>query len=197
MEISDQSDGEDVEGQPAAKKARHSAPAAEQSVPKWSNPDAETALPPEENQRKKKDVVKLIRKARMDDNSAARLAASTEAEDFISFDDFGEDEDAGVGVGGGGGDEVDEDADAIQQNGFARDPSPRPPVASRAAADPLGSRKRTHNDEIKPPTYTLQKKNLRQRAGGSIVRDWAPTKGENSCPWLVKDHSKTSEMSVW
>ncbi|KAF5022590.1 hypothetical protein F66182_5361, partial [Fusarium sp. NRRL 66182] len=56
------------------------------AAPKWSNPDPYTALPcPDETTRKKKDVVKLIRKARVEDQSD-KLAASTEAEDFISFD---------------------------------------------------------------------------------------------------------------
>lgn len=57
------------------------------SVPKWSNPDPYTVLPPvDENARKRKDVVKIIRKA--------RIAAEKELEnenqvaandDFISF----------------------------------------------------------------------------------------------------------------
>jgi non-canonical poly(A) RNA polymerase PAPD5/7 len=215
MDFSEQSG--DEEGQPASKRARHSAPdtAAAQSAPKWSNPDADTALPPiEDNQRKKKDVVKMIRKARNEDNSAARLNASTEAEDFISFD-FGDDDAA----------EDDDDADAGEAaedasrgspeaasrhaehpeapRGPAHDARPAPPAQhrdeSRHAKDdgPLGSRKRTHDDEIKPPAYGPLKKNMRTPARGKIVGEWAPRRGEDPCPWLYKDHSKSSTLSVW
>lgn len=57
------------------------------SEPKWSNPDPYTVLPPvEESQRKKKDVVKLIRKARKEAETAGgernQVAAN---DDFISF----------------------------------------------------------------------------------------------------------------
>jgi len=57
------------------------------SIPKWSNPEYYTALPPpDESQRKKRDVVKLIRKARVaigkSTSSANQVAAN---DDFISF----------------------------------------------------------------------------------------------------------------
>ena len=57
------------------------------SEPKWSNPDPYTVLPPvDESQRKKKDVVKLIRKARKEAEAAGgernQVAAN---DDFISF----------------------------------------------------------------------------------------------------------------
>ena len=59
------------------------------SVPKWSNPDPYTVLPPpEETTGKKTDFVKLIRKAK---NLAAEKAAGHNAvaanDDFISFGD--------------------------------------------------------------------------------------------------------------
>ncbi|KAI6250144.1 Terminal nucleotidyltransferase 4B [Erysiphe necator] len=53
--------------------------------PRWSNPDPYTALPPpDESQKKKKDVVKLIRKARISSGSKTKLETPTD--DFISFD---------------------------------------------------------------------------------------------------------------
>ncbi|KAI0417778.1 hypothetical protein F5X98DRAFT_133222 [Xylaria grammica] len=55
-----------------------------QDVPKWSNPDPYTALPPPETSRKK-DVVQLIRKARVE-AEAKKPTAPTEAADFISCD---------------------------------------------------------------------------------------------------------------
>ena len=58
------------------------------AVPKWSNPEYYTALPPpDESQRKRKDFVKLIRKARVanetKENTRSQAAANV---DFISFD---------------------------------------------------------------------------------------------------------------
>ena len=60
---------------------------SEASVPKWSNPDPYTVLPPvDESQRKKRDVVKLIRKARVaadkENITQNEVAANN---DFISF----------------------------------------------------------------------------------------------------------------
>lgn len=81
----------DSEGEhPRAKRARIRSPepAAEESKPKWSNPDPYWALPPpDESQTKKKDVVKLIRKAKVE--AAQPETQSKAASDFISlnFDD--------------------------------------------------------------------------------------------------------------
>ncbi|KAB8437368.1 hypothetical protein FH972_025048 [Carpinus fangiana] len=55
------------------------------SVPKWSNPDPYTALPPpEESTGVRTDVVELIRKARSD--AAKEKLSAGDGEDFISFD---------------------------------------------------------------------------------------------------------------
>ena len=99
MEFSDDSDAEPQE--PAAKRARvASGPtsAADEAAPRWSNPDPYTALPPpDETTRKKKDVVQLIRKARVEADSKKSTTAS-EAADFISCDfSDGEDEDINTG----------------------------------------------------------------------------------------------------
>ncbi|KAL1311306.1 hypothetical protein AAFC00_001486 [Neodothiora populina] len=89
----DDSDSEDEH--PRAKRARIQSPVAvpqEESKPKWSNPDPYWALPPtEEGQRNKKDVVKLIRKAKVE--AAKPQDASNAASDFISlnFDDDADD----------------------------------------------------------------------------------------------------------
>jgi non-canonical poly(A) RNA polymerase PAPD5/7 len=101
----DMSDDENGAAEQPSKKARTVRKAADgDSVPKWSNPDPYTALPPpDESQRKKKDVVKLIRKARVETN-AGSTAKVDPADDFISFD-FGDEEDdsadkSGMGVEG-------------------------------------------------------------------------------------------------
>ncbi|KAI1380253.1 hypothetical protein F4677DRAFT_452700 [Hypoxylon crocopeplum] len=87
MDISDNSESDAAE--PASKRARTSAFATakpEQDIPKWSNPDPYTALPPpDESSRKKKDMVQLIRKARVE-AEAKKPAAQVEGLDFISCD---------------------------------------------------------------------------------------------------------------
>ena len=87
MDMSDD-EGQEEDGQPMKKQARTGMKAADgESVPKWSNPDPYTVLPPpDETQRKKKDVVKLIRKARIEAVSASKANARGETDDFISFD---------------------------------------------------------------------------------------------------------------
>ncbi|KAI0133453.1 hypothetical protein BJ170DRAFT_678402 [Xylariales sp. AK1849] len=86
MEISDESGTESNE--PANKRARLAVTTSntDQAMPKWSNPDPYTVLPPtDETQRKKKDVVQLIRKARVEAD-LQKPSVSTEAADFISCD---------------------------------------------------------------------------------------------------------------
>ncbi|KAK1675832.1 hypothetical protein BDP55DRAFT_693893 [Colletotrichum godetiae] len=235
MEISDNSDEEDDEesGEPSTKRARRSGnDESGNSVPKWSNPDPYTALPPPDAaDRKKKDMVKMIRKARVDETAADKLKASTEAEEFISFD-F---------------DEPNDEEEIILPPSEPPSPPPPPPpgpapplqsssIASRvtpsgprsergnpptssgsspAAApftpskpstlppkpaalnDALGSRKRTADDHIKPPTYAPLKKVNKMPVGGAILSEWKVTKGEDPTPWIDADHSKTSDISVW
>jgi non-canonical poly(A) RNA polymerase PAPD5/7 len=91
MDLSD-GEGADEAQQPKKKQTRTEILAADgDSVPKWSNPDPYTALPPpDESQRKKKDVVKLIRKARVAATSENINKTEAVADDFISFD-FGDD----------------------------------------------------------------------------------------------------------
>lgn len=90
MDIS--GDSEDEGTEPAAKRVRLNDDPAAQAAPKWSNPDPYTALPPpDETQRKKKDVVQMIRKARVE-AEAKKDSATSDAAEFISFD-MSDDED--------------------------------------------------------------------------------------------------------
>ncbi|ESZ92184.1 hypothetical protein SBOR_7441 [Sclerotinia borealis F-4128] len=84
----DMSDDDDNNDQPKKKMARTGAKAADgDSAPKWSNPDPYTALPPPgESDRKKKDVVKLIRKARVTSGAEGPAKTDADQDDFISFD---------------------------------------------------------------------------------------------------------------
>lgn len=201
MEISSASDSEE----PSRKRLRTDDATDEaNAAPKWSNPDPYTALPcPDETTRKKRDVVKLIRKARVD--AAAKPKASTEAEDFLSFDTT-EDED-----------EDDEDGDEDEKAIPAPPSEPQPPLPPSGPAafshkhpsdkakqnslpvpdrsGPLGSRKRTADDEIKPPDYGQLKKVSMKPSKGSVTSTWLPKKHEEPCPWQTQDHSSTNSMA--
>nr|XP_036586245.1 poly(A) RNA polymerase cid14 [Colletotrichum truncatum]KAF6796652.1 poly(A) RNA polymerase cid14 [Colletotrichum truncatum] len=238
MDISDNSDDDSAE--PSSKRVRRDGnDESGDSVPKWSNPDPYTALPPPDAdaQRKKRDMVKMIRKARVDDTAADKLAASTEAEEFISFDFGGDDN--------GNEEEIilppsrsptpppppppgpppaQSAAAALREpptgpradldrqtttnghtNGSAASSGPSTPATNRsglptkpiAADDALGSRKRTVDDHIKPPTYGPLKKVNKMPVGGAILPEWEVTRDEDPTPWIVTDHSKTSDISVW
>lgn len=76
--------------EPAAK--RRALPSTSQQAkeganqPKWSNPDPYTVLPPIDDARKRKDVVKLIRKARKEAEGGTPEQSQVAAnDDFISF----------------------------------------------------------------------------------------------------------------
>ena len=87
MDMSDD-DEDDESAEPKKKQVKTVKKAADgDSVPKWSNPDPYTALPPVEESRKRKDVVKLIRKARVEAATAKAGESAPVADDFISFGD--------------------------------------------------------------------------------------------------------------
>jgi non-canonical poly(A) RNA polymerase PAPD5/7 len=104
MDLSN-SDDEDT-NQPRKKQARTTTKAADgDTVPRWSNPDPYTVLPPiDASERKKKDVVKLIRKARVTNSAENAAKTDAAADDFISLDfgdeEFGAQPQSGIGVEG-------------------------------------------------------------------------------------------------
>lgn len=85
----DMSDSDNQSGEPTAKRARTTTkPDDGDSAPKWSNPDPYTALPPlTDADKKKKDMVQMIRKARVETSGArTSLAAPRADQDFLRFD---------------------------------------------------------------------------------------------------------------
>lgn len=181
MEVSE-SDG----GEPRRKKARTlvTSDALGDSAPKWSNPDPYSVLPPSDDPaRKRKDVVKLIRKARVSATQASETAnAVTANDDFISF----------------GG---DNDIDQVDHDMFdAPEGAPIGPRANRStgtrtdprpASDPsLGNRKRTYDDDIKAPSRDVPARPVRAgkpgksfNADGSIVLQWRHVDVTTAAPW--------------
>ncbi|OTB09650.1 hypothetical protein M426DRAFT_6913 [Hypoxylon sp. CI-4A] len=201
MDISDNSDDDVAE--PAAKRARTSNTKPEQEIPRWSNPDPYTALPPSDDAtRKKKDMVHLIRKARVE-AEAKKPMAQTEGLDFISCD-LDDDE---------GGDDAEYYEKPIPKAGaaltnLAHDPPPPVPSTSATiiegskenpiAISPstsLGNRKRTNDDKIKLPHTSLSSSKKMATSGG-ILPIWQPRDGDNPCPWVEIDHSATPSMGT-
>ncbi|CAG9954786.1 unnamed protein product [Clonostachys rosea f. rosea IK726] len=224
MDISSDSEADDLDydtdsQEPAKKRVKTSAATngeVSNSTPKWSNPDPYTALPcPDETLGKKKDVVALIRKARND--AAQSQSAPPDVEDFIAFgssSDEGEAEDEpppappppprfslpppptqprqadfkvkGSSLPG---------APSSVPHPPTGPKSQRPNVYNVDSRNDLGSRKRTADDEIKPPDYGQLKKANMRPANGAIVEDWAIVKGEPPCPWATDDHSDAASLA--
>ncbi|KAM3086910.1 hypothetical protein ACMFMG_001030 [Clarireedia jacksonii] len=235
MDMSDD-DGE----QPKKKMARTDNKTADgDSAPKWSNPDPYTALPPpDETQQKKKDVVKLIRKARVTSTSDTPTKASAAADDFISFDfdndpaEQSADEDDYEPPPFEAVDRapkhtqsrfshldnirkhdspqephalnVQQVQDIInqttngQQQNALNTPQKKITKALDISSDPsLGSRKRTANDEIKPPPRVTKVIPGKPPAvNGSLLKEWRCISSTDGTPWL-QDHSDTSNMGLW
>jgi non-canonical poly(A) RNA polymerase PAPD5/7 len=214
MDLSDsenEASGDSAE-QPKKKQAKTETGAADgNSVPKWSNPDPYFVLPPvDESTHKKKDVVKLIRKARVQDAMNALPKPGADADDFISFD-FGDEDEAEESEKES---EADGPADRIhdQSNGFShRDEivGPRPPKQDLDVATPpakaramepntdsdLGNRKRTYDDKIKGPSM-VPKPVPRGASSGKITSEWRAKDGIDPTPWLL-DHSETANLGAW
>lgn len=96
----DMSEGESGVDEHQAKRLRlqDATPPDSDSRPKWSNPDPYSVLPPvEEPRAKRKDVVQLIRKAKVVNNANTEVQANavSKNDDFIPFD-FGSDEEGEV-----------------------------------------------------------------------------------------------------
>lgn len=217
----DISDDENDSAQPTAKRARTAANSTSaDEAPKWSNPDPYTALPPEQDaDKKKKDVVQLIRKARVEPAKSTRTSLLADDEDFIRCDSGSED-----------GSDEEEFIDPLTYNSQRSHNrgAPQQPInaivpaasttslgPSKASAVPaankatrriefdmdtprssdLGSRKRTHDDVLKLPAHAQLKSAPKRPSGGSIVSEWRTKKGENQSPWVTSP-SSTTQVNV-
>ncbi|KAK5651387.1 hypothetical protein OQA88_12544 [Cercophora sp. LCS_1] len=192
-------------GEPSTKRARVAGSQAEgdsepKFAPRWCNPDPYTALPAVDTTTagKKKDVVQLIRKARVQ-TGESRPSLPTTVEEFISFDgDSSEEEDdepSGSGVN------LAAPPPTAPVPGAPIPVAPIPVVTAQAALGPsysnnipvpqernlaLGSRKRTHNDVIKQPDTRLTNPPTVKQLG--VVSYWAAKPGEDPVPWYAFHH---------
>lgn len=181
MDVSDDGDGD--ESHPRKKRALDTSagadagtdatPAAAPPAPKWSNPDPYTVLPPpdETQARSKVDVVKLIRKSRVNPlgSQAAKPDAVTTNEDFISLGGMGAD------------DENEDDDEEGNAGGDAPENAPKGPRREMESA--FGNRKRTHDDELKGFSKKTGKPMNRYYPDASILDEWRMQPGQTGTPW--------------
>ena len=166
----DMSDDDSDDERPRKKRAlgldglQETAPSAPPTppVPKWSNPDPYTALPPPSEQTNKRvDVVKLIRKARLDNAAKAdKTDAVKENSDFIS-----------LGM-------------APEPQSNAPENAPKGPRGQEGMDSAIASRKRTHDDEIKGYSKKTGKPASRYNMDGTVIDEWRPLSQETGTPWF-------------
>ncbi|CAI7593835.1 unnamed protein product [Penicillium glandicola] len=164
MDMSDDSDAE----RPRKKRAigvdgpQETAPPP---VPKWSNPDPYTALPPPADiTNKRVDVVKLIRKARLE------IAAKTDETDAVKQNsDF-------ISLG------MADEPETTQSN--APENAPKGPKAQELLDPAIASRKRTREDEIEGYSRKTGKPASRFNYDGSAIDQWKPLSQETGTPWF-------------
>jgi non-canonical poly(A) RNA polymerase PAPD5/7 len=143
------------------------------ATPRWSNPDPYTSLPPvDDSSRKRKDVVKLIRKARVETAAAPGVVVAND-QDFISFDFDADNVDANIyspPPGAPTGPKSDFPARTMRTKQQAAQPSM-----------PFGKRKRDDSENQLHPTPSQKK----QSSGDDMVLpQWQPNNNVNPTPWL-------------
>jgi len=163
---------EDEELEPLTKRARIDKDDSntETAAPKWSNPDPYTALPPpSEATAKRTDVLKLIRKARID--ATPRTETTSNQADFISF----------------GMDEVESTDTEVQPKtasmGATTSRSEVPAQPRDAVQDRvLGKRKRDDDTGKHLPELQTNKMVYGDRY---IQKNWVAVNGRDSAPWMT------------
>lgn len=143
------------------------APAPPPPQPKWSNPDPYTALPPpDESQHKRLDVVKLIRKAKLqyDLAEAKEKDAVAENEDFISLGAM----------------------DDLPESEKPPENAPKGPRSMQNDGAAAPSRKRQREEDQRGPPPKTGKPGAMNNWDGSIISQWKPFPGQNGTPWVTQ-----------
>ncbi|CAG8192581.1 unnamed protein product [Penicillium olsonii] len=130
---------------------------------KWSNPDPYTALPPPSEQTNKGfDVVKLIRKARLDNAAkTTQTDAVKENSDFISLGPM-----------------------EPEPENNAPENAPKGPRGHDSVDSGPGNRKRTREDELKGFSRKGGKPASRYNFDGSVIDEWKSRSPETGTPWF-------------
>ena len=152
-------------------------------IPKWSNPDPYSVLPPvDEVQRKRKDPVAFIRKAfKAAEGKAVAQSQVAANDDFISFED---DVAESTASSPGSRSELGASPEHIVLDNGNQIHVTHPAIEADSF---LGSRKRTFNDEIKP-IEQAPKASLAHPTG-SLLEDWVPRTLKEATPWLDRETS--------
>ena len=184
-----------------------------ESTPKWSNPDPYAFLPPaDEAHAKRKDVVKLIRKAKVDLLKDASVNSITENVDFISFDgENGEEHSHVVEISSESELSIREDRRKSQQfshlknlhgelhelESSVKDENTRQRSYYAngydrwPSPDNMSSRRK---DEI-PQNSRKRKRN--DLPDGRILEEWICKSRSTATPWCTVDHSRSDSMGLW
>jgi len=176
---------------------------AEAGVPKWSNPDPYTVLPPPETLgAPKKDIVQVIRKAKVDAANAGDSGSAAREADFISLS-FGDDFDEDMAS------ESDHEPPPNAPSGPATriqssmDDIPPPPpdyMPGGPPAPPPGfvmpSDEELMAQMAGDGRNTKRKRESRPTQSADDVLDEWMTHGNESTPWCKVDHSRTSSTAL-
>lgn len=136
-------------------------------APRWSNPDPYTAIPPPSHQTNKRvDVVKLIRKARVD--KTAKANGNDELKDPLDY----------ISLGIISESEPQSNAPQNGRNIPFSGPTPREGMYS------VARRNRIRGDAIKRRSKNTRKPASKYICDGSVIKEWRPLSQETGTPWL-------------
>ena len=186
----DLEDDDNIEMKAALKIAEENG----QTSPKWSNPELYTALPPpDESQKKKRNVLKLIRRARVTTGDKGQKNQAATNEDFISFgldeDQNSEDESIhGEGMPGApSGPRAQNPARVLIETPHYGETEDNVVPKLKAGI----KRGRSPSDpeiEVKEPK---RRKGPKTMSKGHVLEEWCAPKRGNPIPWLSGPHETT------
>lgn len=167
--VDDMSDSDDQEMDVSEDDDGNHAVHTQEALPKWSSAEIYTSLPPPTESRKKKDVVKLIRKARLEHKAIDDLQTGVTAnDDFISF----------------GIDSADQ-----EMFDFAPADAPKGPRADGLSPQKSKKRKRDVYLEQQMTAPAVMRRGKVAHRNGAILPEWQPKTSEDSTPWFTKHNA--------
>lgn len=188
---------------PHKKQIRESTPPITQ--PKWSNPDPYTVLPPEDETQshgKKKDIVKLIRKARVthstisEDASTVQITSATKSQPEAqqksrqpNVQPQSQPKPQAENSGSVNSNPVVANEDFIsfdkEDLSAFMPPDSAPKGPKGRSDDQINTRKRGYDEAMGGPT----KKKPKNQIDGSILDEWRPRPGYSATPWLNEEEA--------
>ncbi|KAL9624361.1 MAG: hypothetical protein Q9160_001323 [Pyrenula sp. 1 TL-2023] len=170
--IDDMSDSDDQEMDVSEDDDGNPIAHIQDPLPKWSSAEIYTSLPPPTESRKKRDVVKLIRKARLEHKFIDDLQTGVETnDDFISF-----------GI------------DSADQEMFDLAPADAPKGPRDDGLSPKNNRKRKRDVylEQQMTAPAVMRRGKVAHKNGAILPEWQPRASENPTPWFTKHNTDSA-----